>query len=435
MSPRYQGWLDRAEQLVRALASHESALEELRARGRPSGDAGSPWTFDAIEDRWWHNQLAKLIGGVKALSDEENGLLSGGFAGEHGWGMKRRLDFSRTIEERSLHGPAAAARWDEALASIRDPSECPWYGRVALSPQLGLLPIGRDPDSGLWEFAHLQTGEPAVRGADGRLALKDETGLVFVLLPGGSFLMGSQKADPTGANHDPASKGEERPVHRVSLSPFFLSKYEMTQGQWQRIAGRNPSQYGPHNYDEEWNAAGEPGSLLHPVEQVSWIACAETCARLGLDLPTEAQWEYGARGGTGTSWWPGDDPSLLSETDNVADGHARRHGGNPTWACEIWDDGHTSHAPIGSYAANPFGLHDVHGNLREWCRDGFDRDVYGKSALEDPLSNPASSPFRVTRGACFGNTAVEARSANRNYDAPESANFLLGLRPARAVAP
>src|SRR5262245_66256570 len=107
----------------------------------------------------------------------------------------------------------------------------PRYEGLELAPQLGLLPLGQDPESGLWEFADLQTGDPPERGSHGKLDLKTGFGLVFVLLPGGNFWMGAQNADPVKPNFDPHAQIDEA-LHQVRLSPFFLSKYEMTQGQW-----------------------------------------------------------------------------------------------------------------------------------------------------------------------------------------------------------
>ncbi|MGH7152000.1 MAG: hypothetical protein ACREIU_14945, partial [Planctomycetota bacterium] len=170
---------EKAAKHVAEIESRVSALEaEISARPE--------WTFEDTEDRWWHAQLGKLIDGLKGISDSEKGLLSAGTSPEHGWGVKRRLEFARTIEERSLDGPEAKARWGGAIASIRDRAQCPMYGGLEIEPQVGLLPIGRDPRSGLWEFAHLQTEEPGERGAGGKVVLKEETGLVLVLLPGGT---------------------------------------------------------------------------------------------------------------------------------------------------------------------------------------------------------------------------------------------------------
>jgi formylglycine-generating enzyme required for sulfatase activity len=321
----------------------------------------------------------------------------------------------RSLAARSVDGPEAAARWREARSSIR---ECPWYAGLALAPQLGLLPIGQDPDSGLWEFAHLETGEPPVRDADGTLVRTEAMGLVFVLVPGGTFLMGAQSADPSRPNYDPQAYGDEGPVRSVQLSPFFLSKYEMTQAQWERITGTNPSYWKPKG--------------LRPVEQVSWEECDTLCARLGLALPSEAQWEYAARAGTSTPWWSGDDPSVLVEVANLADRSYRYQGGARDRMIEDWDDGVYETAVIGSFAANPFGFHDVIGNVWEWCRDWYTSAEWSGGTVVDPVREERGvATERVDRGGGFGNAALFARVSLRSSDTPEVA--ALGLRPARKI--
>jgi formylglycine-generating enzyme required for sulfatase activity len=444
----YEDWLREARRIAAELPAHESKLAELRSKTIPWTEeqqaqaerleAQVPrrpeWNFADGEDKWWHNQLEKLVVGLKEFSDEEAGLLSAGRSEKHGWGILRRLEFAHTIEERSVGGEDAVRRWSAACASIADPSASPAYGGLRIGSQLGLLPIGRDPESGLWEFAHLQTGEPAERDADEKLVLREETGLVFVLLPGGTFWMGAQAEDPAGENYDPEAKANEGPVHEVTLSPFFLSKYEMTQGQWERLGGHNPSYYQGTRYSPKWNRARKPWSALHPVEQVSWVACDEVLGRLELSLPTEAQWEYGARAGTSTPWWPGEDPSLLAEAANLADAHAKANGG-PFGIWESWDDGNTSHAAVGAYRANPFGLHDVFGNVWEWCQDWYTSRSHDSASGKDPLAALQGSSVRVERGGSFANTASNARSALRGSNTPALAGYDLGLRPARRITP
>ena len=275
----------------------------------------------------------------------------------------------------------------------------------------------------------MATGEEPVRGEDGRLELTEASGLVFVLFAGGTFTMGAQARDPSGPNHDPQAQGDEGPPHVVALSPFFLSKYELTQGQWQRFTGLNPSYFKP--------PGGQAPSLLHPVEQVSWFDCVETCRRMGLSLPTEAQWEYAARGGTTSVWWTGNERETLrmEKAANLADQAAKRTGA--IWrAIEDWpelDDGYAFHAPVNTLAPNPFGLHHVHGNVREWCLDGH--YFYSGSAKKDPLGEPSGSSARVPRGGSFFGSAAGARSADRDVVTPMTAYDALGFRPARALTP
>jgi formylglycine-generating enzyme required for sulfatase activity len=299
---------------------------------------------------------------------------------------------------------------------------------------MGLLPIGEDPDSRLWEFAHLATGEPAIRGADGRLVLAESTGVVLVLIPHGTFWMGAQSLDPVGRNYDPQAMAEESPVHEVELSAYFLSKYEMTQGQWERIAGKNPSLYGPSRYKRDWNRAGKPWSALHPVEQVSVDDCAEVLARVGLTFPSEAQWENAARAGTSTRWWTGSDVASLNGAANLADAYAKSHGSASLLAWEQdLDDGNLSHAEIGSYRANAFGLHDVIGNEWEWCADDFDAEFYSRSPRTDPVARTSSPGNRITRGGSFLDVPEFARSAYRARGSPVVRLAGLGIRPAMAL--
>ena len=125
----------------------------------------------------------------------------------------------------------------------------------------------------------------------------------------------------------------EGPVHEVTLSAFFLSKYEMSQGRWKRFEGQNPSVEGPDGrYSASWNAEGKAPTLLEPVESVSWTDCLKLLERMGLALPSEAQWEYGARAGTDTPWWTGEERESLRGAVNLVDRWARQHGVGPGWS-------------------------------------------------------------------------------------------------------
>ena len=245
--------------------------------------------------------------------------------------------------------------------------------------------------------------------------------------------MGAQRDDPEARNYDSQAGGDEGPVHEVALSPFFLSKYEMTQGQWQHVTGGNPSTYGPERYSTRSDAGRRGWSALHPVEQVSWYRSLESAQRMDLTLPSEAQWEYGCRAGTNTVYGGGDDPKSLQGVANLADDYARQNGGSQ-WHVEPWlNDGHLLHGEVGSYRPNGFGLHDVHGNVWEWCLDGYDEDFYGRRVGRDPRSDPSGSLDRVCRGGSYSFMAVAARSANRLKVAPEVDGSAQGLRPAREL--
>jgi serine/threonine protein kinase/formylglycine-generating enzyme required for sulfatase activity len=410
---------DAQAERVAALEAEVSMRRTWRfAQVADGGEAG---------DRWWHHQLQKLVATVESFMDPKTGLM-GGLSAAHGWGVEKRLDFASSVEERTVTGESAGKLWSAAIAGI---ATSPKYGGLRLEPQVGLLPIGADPASGLWEFAHVQSGEPAKAGADGKLVLTDDTGLVFVLIPGGTFWMGAQCTDAAGRNYDPDAWGQESPVHEVTLSPYFLSKYEMTSAQWKRFTGDDPSRHGQGHYESEWNRAGKVDGGLHPVEQVTWTECRAVLRGLGCTLPSEAQWECGCRGGTNSAYWSGDGLEGFGEVANISDVYAQQHGG--TWPAleKGIDDGNTIHGEVGSYRANPYGLHDVHGNVWEWCLDGH--ADYSAEKQVDPVVPWRDVPDRVTRGGGFIYIAAYARSAYRNNQAPERKYSDVGLRPAKAL--
>jgi formylglycine-generating enzyme required for sulfatase activity len=254
----------------------------------------------------------------------------------------------------------------------------------------------------------------------------------MVLLPGGTFRMGARQpsaASPLGSpNVDPGSRFSESPVHEVTLDPFFLSKYEMTQTQYERIAGLEPSDYvfdGPDGVERKYRE--------YPVQSVSWDECSVALVRIGFELPTEAQWEYAARGGTTTVWWSGDDRESLRGAVNIADLTAKR--GRAPWPDILdWpdlDDGHAGPAPAGTCRANPYGLHEMTGNVWEWCRDRYGN--YEDPCEEGTGLRISAAPTRVMRGGSFTGAATYTRSANRNHADHDHRTYDIGARPARAI--
>jgi len=388
--------------------------------------------FASDDDTWWHAQLEKLIAGITAFADRDTGLIQG-LSAEHGWGVALRRERALELEQASLAGDEARARWAAATASIADRNACPAYDGLQLQPQVGLLPMGRDRESGLWEFWVVASGREPQRNGDGVIEPREPDGLVLVLVPGGSFWMGAQGRDPAGPGYDADAVEVEGPVREHELSPFFLSKYEMTQGQWERLTGSNPSYWVMSRYPVDWNRLHMSWSSLHPVERVSWDDCVRTLHWLGLELPTEAQWEYAARAGTTTRWWTGDGRESLAGAANLNDHYGFEHGNGDRLVHDEWlDDGQTVHARIGSYAANPFGLHDVLGNVIEWCADSWVEQHVVEQRL-DPLRDDPADESRVLRGGAYSSTAYEVRSSTRDASTPETKGWAVGVRPARRV--
>lgn len=415
MVPAYAEWLREAKELSGRVAAHREELERLRQDSL----AG----FASTEEEWHHDTLAELVANLERLGAED-GLRAD---------ISARHEQARTITERSISNPDARARWARAIESIASAQASPTYGGLALTPQLGLLPLRRDARSDLWEFVDLMTGiEPERDPATQELLLTGETGVVFVLIPGGTGLMGSQAQDVGAPHFVQAHLSHENPLHEVTLAPFFLSKYELTQGQWLRFTGDNPSYYNPTS-----NLEGHQHDLVHPVERVTWNDCTLELGHLGLELPTEAQWEYAARAGSTTAWAPGDEREYLEGYANLADQAAERAGA--VWP-EVgdWpelDDGWAASARAGSFEPNAFGLFDMHGNVWEWCADSYEESYLTPERPGDGLREGAVGTTRVNRGGSYKHTAEKARSSYRNQSAADLVADVMGLRPARALQP
>ncbi|MEW6744264.1 MAG: bifunctional serine/threonine-protein kinase/formylglycine-generating enzyme family protein [Planctomycetota bacterium] len=422
--PRMEAWLRRAERVAQSLPLHESYLARLSEEDRAVAPS-LPRSVDADRREAWLPAL------VRGLVEDLRGFVAAGPRPGLVAEMRQRLERARSIERRSIEEHVEA--WEEAITEIELGDV---YGRdgkpLMLSPQMGLVPLGDDPNSGLWEFWVVESGERPERDpGSGELSMTPESGLVLVLLPGGCFQMGCQRSDARAPCYDPNALLSDE-LHTVELDPFFLSKYEMTQGQWLRIMGSNPSLL-PH----EKPLREQPESLLLPVEQVSYTDCVECLRRIGLTLPTEAQWEYGARAGTPTAWWCGNTEASIGESHagNLHDqtSYAARAAGS--WGPPLpWTDGHADTAPVASFAANPFGLHDVIGNVLEWCRDwsaDYRQPVSTGDGLREP--EPEGRRLRIYRGGSFDFRADVARSHVRDRNTADTANFNLGLRPARPL--
>lgn len=364
-------------------------------------------TLDAVKERradWIGTSPAAGEGDSRRRLDEL--METAGFLGQ-------RLELARSISDRSLQNEEAVRAWDEALSALEGREE---FADVRLEPRMGLLPLGIDPQSSLLELVDLQTGDAPQRDpVTGRLRITEGTGLVFVLLPGGRL--------PRGASPDEELGPEGEPTRWIP--PFLISKYEMTQGQWLRMTGDNPSQFAPgSSLILQDQGIKRVSDLTHPVELVSWDDCNAYLTRLGFDLPSEVQWEYAARAGATTPWWSGSERDSLRGVANLADRSARI-AKMPTTDFEDWvdlDDGHAWHAPVGSFLPNAFGLHDVHGNVFEWCKDVWALRAEGVVSVVGPKNH-------VLRGGAWNNKASYLEASYRMGGPASTRRASVGVRP------
>jgi formylglycine-generating enzyme required for sulfatase activity len=222
--------------------------------------------------------------------------------------------------------------------------------------------------------------------------------LEMIAIPGGTFRMGSPKSEK-GRNDD------EGPQHQVTVSPFYLGKYQVTQAQWQAVMGTTVKQQRDKEH-KDWPLCGEGND--YPMYYVSWDEAQEFCRRLSQQtgktyrLPTEAEWEYACRAG--------------STGDYAGNLNAMAWYGN--------NSGSKMH-PVGQQKANAFGLFDMHGNVWEWCQDWY--GGYSSDDQSDP-TGPAKGEFRVVRGGSWLSVGASCRSAYRNRDAPGVRDDIIGLR-------
>ncbi|MBR4230407.1 MAG: SUMF1/EgtB/PvdO family nonheme iron enzyme [Bacteroidales bacterium] len=218
--------------------------------------------------------------------------------------------------------------------------------------------------------------------------------LEMVHVAGGDFTMGNNEARGLKVNYDAS-----RPEHRVKVDDFYIARFEVTQAQWTAVMGENPSK--------------AAGSDSLPVEQVSWVAAQQFCALLSqmsghrFRLPTEAEWEYAARGGEYSHNTP------FAGSGAIA---------NVGWYC-VNSEGHTH--PVGRLKPNELGLYDMCGNVMEWCSDWM--APYGDGDAVNP-EGPSSGESRVLRGGHYNSTSPGCTVYDRAWYLPTGSYEYFGLR-------
>ena len=255
-------------------------------------------------------------------------------------------------------------------------------------------------------------------------------------IPAGTFMMGSPTTEP-GRDNDETQ-------HKVTLTKgFWMMEHEVTQGEWQAVMGSNPVATGSWKVGDEEGAAGSCASVgvgpNLPVVCVDWEQAREFARRVSARdgvtyaLPTEAQWEYAARGGSSARWAGASEESALCGVANVA--NANRTGDykamsyDPSsWSFAPCDDGVSGLATVKRYRSNGYGLYDMSGNAWEWTADWL--GDYPASAVIDP-TGPSSGAFRVFRGGGWLLASHFARVAYRIAFAPADRGVDLGLRLVR----
>lgn len=361
-----------------------------------------------------YSSMVQLVGDLESLAEPEIGRLDR---------VRRWAESARTLRHRSLESRDAVAVWRLHGSTV---SLDPKFDGLEFEPQLGLLPLAVNRQTGLHEFVHLASGDVPAQNVDGTLKLTEDTGIIFVLVPGGSVIVGAQNEDETSPHYDPFATPFETALHDVDLDPFFIAKHEVTLAQWQRLTGREPNALLPGRL-----RGGRFATRRNPVESVSFTEAERALLHVGLQLPTEAQFEYGTRAGTTDPWWTGMEPAALFDAANVRDESYRDLRGDDD--CEPWDDGWAVHAPVGSFRANAFGLHDTVGNVFEWCRD-LQSEPSEEPAPGDGLRRGGvGEKRRMVRGGGWGSVASLGRSAHRDHEEPTYTGPTLGVRAVRKL--
>jgi formylglycine-generating enzyme required for sulfatase activity len=238
---------------------------------------------------------------------------------------------------------------------------------------------------------------------DRKIVYSERGNVELMRIPGGEFLMGSP-------NNEQGRYGDEDPQHKVRVADFYLGRYPVTNEQYAQFLKENPKAKKPEYWgDRQYNQPNQP------VVGVSWDEARAYCDWAGLRLPSEAEWEYACRAGTTTRYWSGD-----TDTDLARVG---------------WYSGNSNSRlhSVGEKEQNPFGLFDMHGNIREWMEDKWHGNYNGAPTDGSAWVDKKRAERRVIRGGSFDFGAANCRSARRPSWIPGNRSSNLGFRPARSI--
>ena len=222
---------------------------------------------------------------------------------------------------------------------------------------------------------------------------------VMVAVEGGVFQMGSDDSD---------ADSDEKPVHQVKLSSYSIGQTEVTQELWEAVMGSNPSNF---------------KGLKRPVEKVSWNDCQTFITKLNaltgqqFRLPTEAEWEFAARGGVKSQGYKYAGSSTIDDVAWYAVNSYNLGSNDPNYGTH----------EVATKQPNELGIFDMSGNVYEWCQDWYSSTYYSSSVINNP-AGPDTSSNRVLRGGSWDGYAGSCRVANRGYDTPAGTYRYLGLR-------
>ncbi|MHC5055318.1 MAG: formylglycine-generating enzyme family protein [Planctomycetota bacterium] len=392
--------IDRDMRVAKAI-EHEDLEGALARYERSARELGS-----IIEERRRRAEAARIAEEKREAEEarrasEEARLQAEAEAKREAVEQARRAEEERRAREEAKRRDAAYA---EAMARARPLIGAEKWEEAAAACEVALAQRDDDPEAKRllaaakkhispyeeWPFGQAEAkrrreetagrlGVPAAR----KISLRGGVSMEFALIPAGEFVMGAGLA-----------------THRVRITkPFYIGKHEVTQAQYARIMRSNPSKFkGPNN----------------PVEMVTWNDAMEFCRKLSqltrktVRLPTEAEWEYACRAGTGTLWCFGD--HVADGLDEYAWSRFNSRGSGSYDTRTFF--GNTTH-PVGGKKPNAWGLHDMHGNVWEWC--GGYTEEWPEGTAIDP-AGPTDGPFRAVHGgSCDSSTDSAERLATTHY--------------------